>query len=78
MNCDELFEFLERIRQKIADVQLTQDMLKGVGSISTTMGAALTFPVAEKSSKDLLASADEQLYRGKESGRGCVCVGHHP
>jgi diguanylate cyclase (GGDEF)-like protein len=66
---EEAAEFAERLRQAIADHDMSKD--GGPKRVTVSIGAA-EWLAGMMGSSDLLRAADEQLYRAKQEGRNSV------
>jgi two-component system cell cycle response regulator len=66
--------FAERVRTRIAEADLVPDEGRGVPRLTISIGVAV-FPSPEVVTvDDLIARADEALYRAKSAGRNRVCA----
>jgi diguanylate cyclase (GGDEF)-like protein len=62
----------ERIRQKVAETEVALDE-RGTVAVTISIGAAIYFPRDTHSPSELVARADQQMYRAKQEGRNRVC-----
>ena len=65
-------QFVERLRQKIQNIEFTSTNAKERFSI--TISAGIAFHQQTESLQKLIQRADEKLYQAKERGRNRVCV----
>ena len=59
----------ERARQAIAELQILHEYSDVAGHITMSLGGAIMTPSHDNSPADLIALADQALYRAKKSGR---------
>ncbi len=62
----------ERARQAIVDLQIPHEYSDVAGHITMSFGIAMMTPSHDNSPADLIALADQALYRAKESGRNTL------
>lgn len=65
-------EIAEKIRLAVNQLEVADKMRKTVNSLSVSIGVASTLDEMISSCKDLIASADRQLYEAKKQGRNKV------
>lgn len=63
----------ERVRRAIAEHPFEYAAEQPLGCVSVSIGAAV-FPAHATNKEELLAAADQELYRAKRLGRNRVCV----
>ncbi|MFO7812378.1 MAG: diguanylate cyclase [Pelovirga sp.] len=68
----------ERARQAIVDLQIPHEYSDVAGHITMSLGGAMMTPSHENSPTDLIALADQALYRAKESGRNNLYLTENP
>ncbi|MBD1400190.1 diguanylate cyclase [Pelovirga terrestris] len=62
----------ERARQAIVDLQIPHEYSDAADHITMSLGGAMMTPSHDNSPADLIALADQALYRAKESGRNTL------
>ncbi len=62
---------LQRIRQRIRDLNILHEDSKASHVVTASIGAATTVPVKSLHPEKLVSAADEMLYKAKAEGRDC-------
>ena len=65
------FTMAETLRKSIIQEAIPHDANSSWGMVTVSIGCASTVPHAEENPDDLIARADQALYRAKQNGRNC-------
>jgi diguanylate cyclase (GGDEF)-like protein/PAS domain S-box-containing protein len=68
-------KFADRVRQAIEALALPHGTSRAASVVTLSLGVAAQIPCSDSLPDILLKSADDALYRAKESGRNCVVAG---
>ncbi len=63
----------EELRQSVQDLGIPNEGASAVSVVTVSVGLAVTIPTTEMTTKQLMHSADTQLYEAKRTGRNRIC-----